>query len=261
MGDDPSSDADFIRFLGVRIVDAESDERACKIVDGAANLNLPVTASLLAVSNKYGAIFVGTATGFSWAMTADLRNASAATSSPEDAAAALRPVASGGKPHFLGINADDTTLALAHSDGTIALFDVAKILHGHSAPASTHPWSQPLRYFQWSPTDGAKALVLGANGALAVLTHDPAASGGFGAPLDLAAPEETRIHASWSLDGAAIFCGSTDGLLTRLPAAAPAGAEELSGPPSEVSEGSLRLISPLTDRFTLLGYHRDDDDP
>ena len=38
-------------------------------------------------------------------------------------------------------------------------------------------------------------------------------------------------------------------------------AEALCGPPADVSEGSLRLVKPLSDRFVLLGYHRNDDDP
>ena len=72
--DEPSTDIDFIRFLGVRIVDADSDERAAKVVEGAASLGLRADASLLAVSNRYGAIFIGTADGFKWAWLAELRD-------------------------------------------------------------------------------------------------------------------------------------------------------------------------------------------
>ena len=49
MADDPSTDIDFIRFMGVRIVDAESEERGCKIIDspGQASLGVKTDASLL----------------------------------------------------------------------------------------------------------------------------------------------------------------------------------------------------------------------
>ena len=84
MADDPSTDIDFIRFMGVRIVDAESEERGCKIIDyfRTGQPQGKTDASLLAIANKYGVIFVGTADGFQWASLADLRAVCAAGSDP-----------------------------------------------------------------------------------------------------------------------------------------------------------------------------------
>lgn len=64
----------FLKFVGKRVTDAGSDERDFKIIEPAGRLALPADASLLAISNKYGAIFVGSTTGFSWSMLPDLRS-------------------------------------------------------------------------------------------------------------------------------------------------------------------------------------------
>ena len=38
MSEDAQSDVDFVRFVGVRVIDADIDERGCKIVDGERSL-------------------------------------------------------------------------------------------------------------------------------------------------------------------------------------------------------------------------------
>ena len=108
--DNGSTDADFVRFMGARTVDADSDERNCTVVNGKGveTMGLRTNASLLAVANQYGAIFVGAATGFRWALLADLRAASVAGTTSEAAAAALHEGASSTAPPFyLSINADE----------------------------------------------------------------------------------------------------------------------------------------------------------
>ena len=66
MADAPDVNVDFIRFFGRRLVEAETDERDCKVLDGNGNLSLRADASLLAVSNRHGVLFVGMADGLSW---------------------------------------------------------------------------------------------------------------------------------------------------------------------------------------------------
>ena len=146
MADEPSTDIDFVRFLGVRIVDAESDERACKVVEGSSDLGLRTDASLLAISNRYGAIFVGGAQGCRWAWLAELRAACVAGADPEAAATALCDcVTERGTPFVISLNADETTLAVVGDDRMVGLYDVLTILSGGCARSSGRiRRSQPL---------------------------------------------------------------------------------------------------------------------
>ena len=258
--DEPSTDIDFIRFLGVRIVDADSDERAAKVVEGAASLGLRADASLLAVSNRYGAIFIGTADGFKWAWLAELRDTCAAGCPLEQASGVLHTVSTAGdKPFSLSLNADSSRLALVHADKSVALFDLLALFGGKTTPAATTSRAQPPKQFMWSPAEAGKALALDEDGALSVLSLAEGAAAGF-APGALTIASANVCYACFSLDGTTLLCGMADGKLVRYPVSGGA-ADELSGPPAEASEGSLRLILPLTDKRVLCGYHRADDDP
>lgn len=72
---DEQIECEFLRFVGKRVTDPGTDERDFTIIDATANLGLRADATLLAISNKYGAIFAGTSGGFQWAWLSELRAA------------------------------------------------------------------------------------------------------------------------------------------------------------------------------------------
>ena len=140
---DPSVDIDFVRFFGRRLVDAETDERDCKVLDGTGSLALRADARLLAISNQHQAAFVGTKDGLSWAWMSELRAGCAPGAGYSQAsAAALRAVpgagaALGGAPFELALSAHGMQLALC-GDRTVVMYDVSSLLQGGSAPTATH---------------------------------------------------------------------------------------------------------------------------
>ena len=266
MTDSDRDEVDFVRFYGVRIVDADTDERKPTIFYGEENLNLPASASLLAISNRFGILFFGVSDGFRWGSLEELRAACTEAGNATDPASVFHHVASSGeRVHMLAINADDSKLALVHADGSVTIFDVPSVIHGRDTPASITPFAPPLRHWQWSPTRPSTALMLGANGSLRIVEMD--GNGGLGTLCEVAMDAQLAT-ASWGLDGTTLLCGMLDGRLVRFVAEGAPGsvpskwsqAEQLSGQPDGVSGASLRLVRPITERHTLLCYHRDDEE-
>ena len=92
-------------------------------------MGLRADASLLAVSDRFGVLFAGTAGGFKWAWLADLRTACSATSTQEHAADTFHDVpVAGASPFALAVNADETRLAVAQADGRVALRPIPPLL-------------------------------------------------------------------------------------------------------------------------------------
>jgi hypothetical protein len=128
-------EVDFVRYVGVRVVDAGSDERGCKIVDGARNVGLRADAALLAISNQFGVIFIGTADGFQWGWLARLRGTCAADVGIDVAASKLTAGANGlASPFILALSSSDTHLAVC-TDGSVSVYAVQSVLSEQSVTA------------------------------------------------------------------------------------------------------------------------------
>ena len=68
------AETDFIRFVGRKSEDEQS--KIAHVVVGEGDLRLRADASLLAVSNRFGALFCCTAQGLRWCWLADLHQQS-----------------------------------------------------------------------------------------------------------------------------------------------------------------------------------------
>ena len=272
MSDEPSTDVDFVRFLGARVVDADTDERNCKVVDGTENLNLRHDASLLAISNRYGALFVGAASGFRWAWLSELREACASGGlSTEAAAATLHSVdveMGGGLPFALALSADDATLALVSDaadggDCGVSLFDVTAVLGGNAGapPRQTLAAARAMNW-RWHPTDATRALALDSAGALQVATI---ASSGSAIQLSSVVTDQTHCTAEWNVEGSSVVCGTADGRLVRYTptqsGSSPPCEPLAASVPNESDAARVCMLRPLNERFVLLGCGDDGADP
>lgn len=135
------AETDFIRFVGRKSEDEQS--KSAHVLIGEGDLRLRADASLLAVSNRFGALFCCTAQGLRWCWLADLHQ----QCTPNGAAAVFTSVTSvTGSPFVLALSSDNMQLALltaGEKTALLHLFDVAEILRGRSDPLDMFPASPP----------------------------------------------------------------------------------------------------------------------
>ena len=130
-----SSEADFIRFLGRKSEDEQG--KIAHVVVGEGNLGLRPESSLLAVSNRFGVLFSGTAQGLRWSRLSSLDQQCA----PDGPAAAFESADAAGSPFVLALSPGDTQLALltvTEGKARLYLYDVVELLRGRSATHKTH---------------------------------------------------------------------------------------------------------------------------
>jgi len=137
---DPAVECDFVRFLGRKSLDDGDDKSSLSggglgdnkspvISGGQGDLQLPPEASLLVASNRFGALFAGTAQGLRWAWLADMSR----ECDPGGAAAAFTSIDLAGTPIAFALSADDAQLACVITASGVArlqLFDVVALLRG-----------------------------------------------------------------------------------------------------------------------------------
>ena len=128
-----SVEVDFVRFLG-RKSESDEDGKTAHVSVGQGKLGLKPDASLLAVSNHFGALFAGTKTGFRWCWMADLHQ----QCSSGGAEATFQSVQLRGAPFMLTLSPGDEALAVLTADGdATAVFlhvvDVSALLQGRHA--------------------------------------------------------------------------------------------------------------------------------
>lgn len=261
-----TSEIDFVRFVGARVVDATSDERDCKVLVGDVEhkQGLRPDASLLAVSARYGVLFAGGHSGLRWAWLAKLREACAADASPDLASKSLHAVAPDllAAPFSLSLSADDTLLAMVCTDRTVLVFEVAALLSGATAPALTHALpGTGAPHWAWHPSRADRAMALDDDGSLLVVSGEGATAGGVPTSVStaLVAQDAGLRSASWSADGATIVCGAADGRVVSFTPSAGASATTLraAGDVGEVdvdASAAVTSVYALSERFTLLGY-------
>ena len=135
------AETDFIRFVGRKSEDEQS--KIAHVLVGEGDLRLRADASLLAVSNRFGALFCCTAQGLRWCWLADLHQ----QCTPNGAAAVFTSVTSvTGSPFVLALSSDNMQLALltaGEKTALLHLFDVAEILRGRSDPLDMFPARPP----------------------------------------------------------------------------------------------------------------------
>ena len=122
------AETDFIRFVGRKSEDEQS--KIAHVLVGEGDLRLRADASLLAVSNRFGALFSCTAQGLRWCWLADLHQ----QCTPNGAAAVFTSVTSVmGSPFMLALSSDNMQLVfltVGEKTARLHLFDVAEILRG-----------------------------------------------------------------------------------------------------------------------------------
>ena len=107
---------------------------------------------------------------------------------------------------------------------------------------------------QWCPKDPSRALLLDSEGSLFMLSRPEGPSSSCSEILVV--QDSALSCASWSLDGASLLCGTTDGRAVRYAAEAGSAVQALAGPPSEAH---LCCVQPLNEHFTLLGFGQEDE--
>ena len=291
MAENEPLECTFIQFVGKRVTDVGTDHRdsivcardsripLAALPDGTAtgNLGLRADASLLAVSNRFGALFAGTPSGFRFVSLAALRE----TCEREAAEKYEREAAEKGVPRdkissvaremavkrsseifndsavaqldsppcALALSADDTWLALC-SNRTVFVFEVATVLgggHGR-APVITQPLpgAGELLMWEWSPAPGAlRALALDDQGELHVMTF--ALPGSAGASCCCVARDPTLCSAAWASDGQSLICGTDVGQVVRFAPEDGARCVALADAPHASIGGpaKLGLVRPL----------------
>jgi len=254
--EDPDVEVDFLRFIGRRSADAEGEEKSANVLVGAGSLGLRSDASLLAISNRFGALIAGTAGGLRWTWLKALRSHCAPGGGGGEAAT-FHEVACGGPPLCLRFNADESLLAvLVVGEGgahTLLVFDlVAMLLQGGvgaSKPLLTHSLAAAATDVQLSPTDPSLGLALGADGSVVLLSI--AGESVTDTRLELA---QAVSSIAWSFDGAHVWCGCADGTLLRCAPSAAAEPATYLSPLDELSEHRLCTVSPVSVRYLLLGF-------
>ena len=131
-------DADFIRYFGLSDGEDEQKESRVKML-GEANLGVRADASLLAISNRAGVVFVAMPGSLRWGRVAALRR-----NAKEPAT--LTEVPCTDTPLVLQLNCDETLLALATATDApaVLLFEVDALLKGRFPRSlNTRPALQP----------------------------------------------------------------------------------------------------------------------
>ena len=291
MAENEPLECTFIQFVGKRVTDVGTDHRdsivcardsripLAALPDGTAtgNLGLRADASLLAVSNRFGALFAGTPSGFRFVSLAALRETcergaaeryereAAERGVPRDEISSVaREMAVkrsseifkdsavaqlDSPPCALALSADDTWLALC-SNRTVFVFEVATVLgggHGR-APVITQPLpgAGELLMWEWSPAPGAlRALALDDQGELHVMTF--ALPGSAGASCCCVARDPTLCSAAWASDGQSLICGTDVGQVVRFAPEDGARCVALADAPHASIGGpaKLGLVRPL----------------
>lgn len=255
-------EVDFLRFFGRRNADAEGEEKDANVLVGPGSLGLRSDVSVLAISNRFGALIAGTAGGFKWAWLKELR-ACCVPGGEAGAAAAFHGVACGGQPLCLRLNSDETLLAvLLVSEGvhTLLVYGMVDLYHragaGDAAPLLSHRFAHATAgtEIQTSPTAPGQAAAVGAGAAvlLSVRTGEGSVSE---TKLPLPAGSVAR-SVGWSSDGACIYVGCGDGSVVRssISAAVAEPFVVVLAPPADLPGHEVTLISPISDRFLLLGF-------
>eukprot|EP00967_Tisochrysis_lutea_P039945 scaffold47909_cov30-Tisochrysis_lutea.AAC.1 len=260
--DDPEIEVDFLRFFGLRSADTEGEDKDANVLVGTGSLGLRADASLLAVSNRFGLLFAGTANGFRWASLKELRE-HCKPGGEGGAAATFHAVSCAGKPLCLRLNADDSLLAtivVSGSEHKLEVYDVIGMVQGAGSSSSPLLMSQGLTEaagaidIQTSPTDPHSAVTISAVGdAILLCIHSN--DGGIN-QLKLALPMNSLARSvGWSTSGANLFVGCTDGSVVRCSVTAPSTeGERLLAPPSGLDNHEVTLVSTISERFVLLGY-------
>ena len=132
MKDESSVGVDFIRFLGRRVADPEIDALDCKVHNGGRNLGYRSDASLLAITNRFGALFFVGSNGLQWAWLEELRQRCKPGNDTISAEEQLHTVAwlHNEPPFAICLNADESLLLAitASSPPNVSLFDVQALL-------------------------------------------------------------------------------------------------------------------------------------
>ena len=152
-----------MRFLGRRVEDAENDVRNCKVHTGPGNLGLRADASLLAISNRFGALFMGGKGTLRWGWLAGLWRRCEPGNKDADASSELTTVTlPGGAPPFaLALCADESSLVVttATDPPQLVVFGVEGLLGGSASPLLTHtPQLRTLRQLQVRARRPSRAL-------------------------------------------------------------------------------------------------------
>ena len=126
MADAPDAEIDFVRFFGR--CSLEGEEKSALVLSGDGDLGLRAHAAILAISNRFGALFAATRAGMRWAWLRDLHLA-CDRSGADAADAAFKHISLDAPPLLLRINADEESLALLMANGTVHIFDVRDIFN------------------------------------------------------------------------------------------------------------------------------------
>jgi hypothetical protein len=255
-------EVDFLRFFGRRNADAEGEKKDANVLVGPGSLGLRSDVSVLAISNRFGALLAGTAGGFRWAWLKELR-ACCVPGGEAGVAAAFHSVACGGPPLCLRLNCDETLLAVilvSEAGHKLLVYNLIDLYHrsgaGEAAPLLSHHFMHAIAAtdIQTSPTAPGQAAAVGSGVAvlLSVRTGDASVS-----ETKLALPAGSLARSvCWGTDGTCIYIGCADGSVVRC-AVSGAVAEPfvlVMPPPSELAGHEVTLLSPLSDRFLLLGF-------
>ena len=131
------AETDFVRFVGRKSEDEQS--KLAHVLVGEGDLRLRPDASLLAVSNRFGALFSGTAQGLRWCWLADLHQ----QCTPNGAAAVFTSITSvTGSPFMLALSSDNMQLAfltVGEKTACLNLFSVGEIMRGRFESRAMFP--------------------------------------------------------------------------------------------------------------------------
>ena len=263
MADAPDAEIDFVRFFGR--CSLEGEEKSALVLSGDGDLGLRAHAAILAISNRFGALFAATRAGMRWAWLRDLHLA-CDRSGADAADAAFKHISLDAPPLLLRINADEESLALLMANGTVHIFDVRALLWGAEsgmARASHRLQRDDVDYLdlQWSPDQPGRAASLRADGALALLDVVPGTPVGSASTVRerQLAQDATFRSICWGADNLQLWCGHSDGTLSRFDTCAAAALPTRHTVQFTLPEGiemsaEVSLVQRLSASHLLLGF-------
>lgn len=265
MADAPDAEIDFVRFFGRR--SGEGGEKCALVLSGDGNLGLRAHAAVLAISNRFGALFAATRDGIRWAWLSDL-HAACDHGDTDAAASAFTHLPLDDPPLFLRLNADEESLALLNASAAVNIFDVRALLckGGDGALRASHNLqcgSRDWLDLQWSPNQPERAAVLGADGMLSLLDMEPGAAPGTAATVrEQQLIEDVGLRSiCWAAKGQCLWCGHADGTLSRFDTSAAAlpplqQAVRFAFPEGIETPSEVSFVHRLSASHLLLGIDR-----